>query len=202
MPTQYAFIGETFFFITYIYKKISVNLFLFSFLYTRKKMASASRKIIIAYDQSIVGLQVLEWVNSHSILLPGDDVTVVLAINEDFGKIDGPGGLQVQGGLGGLNSTLEYRETVRLLEKQGQERLDEAVYAIKQLGIKNVKSEILRGHAQVVITKYAKEQQADIVICGNRGYGYIKRKLIGSTSEYLTHHLDCTVMIVRVHRDK
>ncbi|GAA5796003.1 hypothetical protein HPULCUR_001369 [Helicostylum pulchrum] len=165
-------------------------------------MASASRKIIIAYDQSIVGLQVLEWVNSHSILLPGDDVTVVLAINEDFGKIDGPGGLQVQGGLGGLNSTLEYRETVRLLEKQGQERLDEAVYAIKQLGIKNVKSEILRGHAQVVITKYAKEQQADIVICGNRGYGYIKRKLIGSTSEYLTHHLDCTVMIVRVHRDK
>ncbi|GAA5817362.1 hypothetical protein MFLAVUS_010906 [Mucor flavus] len=165
-------------------------------------MASASRKIIITYDQSLVSLQVLEWVNSHSILLPDDDVTVVLAINEDFSKIEGPGGWQAQGGLGGLDSTREYRETVRLLEKQGQERLDEAVYAIKQLGIKNVKSEILRGHAQQEITRYAKEQRADIVICGNRGRGYLKRKLIGSTSEYLTHHLDCTVMVVRVRPDK
>lgn len=98
-------------------------------------MASASRKIIVTYDQSLVSLQVLEWVNGHSILLPDDDVTVVLAINEDFSKIEGPGGWQAQGGLGGLDSTREYRETVCLLEKQGQERLDEAVYAIKQLGI-------------------------------------------------------------------
>ncbi|KAG2236514.1 hypothetical protein INT48_000814 [Thamnidium elegans] len=138
-------------------------------------MASASRKIIITYDQSLVSLKVLEWVNSHSILLPDDDVTVVLAINEDFSRLEGPGGLQVQGVLGGLDSTREYRETVRLLEKQGKERLEEVVYAIKQLGIKNVKSETLRGRAQEAITKYAKEQHADIVICGNRGHGYLKR---------------------------
>lgn len=94
-----------------------------------------SRKIIIAYDQSIVGIHALEWINSHAILLPNDDVTVVLAINEDYSKIEGPGGWQALGGLGGVDSGREYRETIRLLEKEGQEHLDEAVYAIQQTGV-------------------------------------------------------------------
>lgn len=88
-----------------------------------------SRKIIIAYDKSVVGLHVLEWVNSHAILLPNDDVTVVLAINEDYHKIGGPGG------LGGLDSSRTYRETVAILEREGQEGLNEAVYAILQTGV-------------------------------------------------------------------
>ncbi|KAI7888422.1 uncharacterized protein EV154DRAFT_517879 [Mucor mucedo] len=156
-----------------------------------------SRKIVIAYDQSIVGIKVLEWINDHHILLPNDDVTVVLAINEDYSRIEGPGGWQAVGGSGGVNAVNSYREAIRVFEREGQEHLNEALFAIVQTGVKNVKSEILRGHAAEEITKYARAQHPDIVICGNRGNGYLKRKLLGSVSEYLTHHLDCTVMVVR-----
>jgi hypothetical protein len=33
-------------------------------------------------------------------------------------------------------------------------------------------------------------------------YILLFRKLIGSTSEYLTHHLDCPVLVVKLHADK
>lgn len=106
------------------------------FLPLKFKMSDTlSRKIIIAYDQSIVGIHVLEWINDHRILLPNDDVTVVLAINEDYSKIEGPGGWTALGGLGGSDASRSYRETIRLLEKEGKEHLDEAVYAIQQTGV-------------------------------------------------------------------
>ncbi|KAI9348398.1 hypothetical protein BD770DRAFT_327301 [Pilaira anomala] len=164
-------------------------------------MSNGGRRVIVTIDESAVSLEALEWVNSHSILLPDDDVTVALAINEDFSRIAGPGGWQAEGG-GGLDAVRNYRETIIEFERRGQRSLDQAVSAIEKTGIKKVNSIILKGHAPEAITKYAKEQKADIVVCGNRGLGYLKRKLIGSTSEYLTHHLDCTVIVVRTRQDK
>lgn len=160
----------------------------------------AGRKIIIAYDGSEASRQVLEWVNSHSILLPTDQVTVAIAINEDGVRLEGLGGMEAPV-LGGLEGSREFREVVKELEKEGKEKLAEAVYALKEVGVKNVQAEVLRGRAPEQITEFAKKQGADIVICGNRGHGFLKRKLLGSTSEYLTHHLESTVMVVRSQAD-
>ncbi|KAI8880153.1 hypothetical protein K501DRAFT_225430, partial [Backusella circina FSU 941] len=136
---------------------------------------SAPRKILIAYDESEVGRQVLEWVNSHSVLLPNDEVVVATAVNEDISKLTGPGvGWQASPALG---ENIEV--DIKILEDQAKERLTEAVYAIRDSGVKNVKGELLRGHAKEVLVKYANDTKSDIVICGNRGQGYLTRKLTG-----------------------
>ncbi|CAO3609985.1 unnamed protein product [Mucor fragilis] len=162
--------------------------------------SATPRKVVICYDESEVSRQTLEWVNGHGVLLPTDEITIVTCINEDVAKIEGPGGWQTIA-IGGIDCAADYRHTVAQLESQGRERLAEAVHSMHALGLKHVKAEILRGVATTEIAKFAKEKQVDLVICGNRGLGYLKRKLIGSTSEYLVHHLDCTVMVVRSHPD-
>ncbi|CEP11923.1 hypothetical protein [Parasitella parasitica] len=160
----------------------------------------APRRIVICYDESEASRQTLEWVNSHRVLLPTDEIYIATCINEDVAKIEGHGGWQTIA-IGGIDCAADYRRTIQSLESQGRERLAEAVGAMRALGLKHVKAEILRGVATSEITKFAKEKQADLVICGSRGLGYLKRKLIGSTSEHLVHHLDCTVMVVRSHPD-
>lgn len=97
-------------------------------------MSNGGRRVIVTIDESEVSLEVLEWVNSHSILLPDDDVTVALAINEDFSKIAGPGGWQAEGG-GGLDAVRNYRETIIEFERRGQRSLDQAVSAIEKTGV-------------------------------------------------------------------
>ncbi|KAI8644098.1 hypothetical protein BD408DRAFT_413718 [Parasitella parasitica] len=162
--------------------------------------STTPRKIVICYDESEASRQTLEWVNGHGVLLPTDEIYIATCINEDVAKIEGPGGWQTIA-IGGIDCAADYRHTIASLESQGRERLAEAVYAMRALGLKHVKAEILRGVASSEITKFAKEKQADLVICGSRGFGFLKRKLIGSTSEYLVHHLDCTVMVVRSRPD-
>jgi hypothetical protein len=96
--------------------------------------AIPSRKIIIAYDESNIGRQVLEWVNSHSILIPTDQVIVALAINEDIAHVEGTPGWQAPL-PGGIDAAREYRENIRELESTGRSRLAEAVQAIHSTGV-------------------------------------------------------------------
>ncbi|KAI9481061.1 MAG: hypothetical protein EXX96DRAFT_565231 [Benjaminiella poitrasii] len=163
-------------------------------------MSVASKKVVICYDQSLVGRKAVEWVNSHGLILPQDELIIVTVINEDISNIDGSAGWQAIAS-GGIDCAVDFNSTIRRLEEQGREHLVEAIQTFHALGLKQVKAEILRGRAPEKLAKFAKEQKADLVICGSRGLGYLKRKLIGSTSEYLVHHLDCTVMVVRTHPD-
>ncbi|GAN03010.1 hypothetical protein MAM1_0032d02460 [Mucor ambiguus] len=134
------------------------------------------RKIVICYDESEASRQTLEWVNGHGVLLPTDEITVVTCINEDFAKIEGIGGWQTIA-IGGIDCAADYRHTITQLESQGRERLAEAVEAMHTLGLKHVQTEILRGVANTEIDKFVKEKQADLVICGSRGLGYLKRQV-------------------------
>jgi hypothetical protein len=94
---------------------------------------SASRKVIICYDESEVGRTVLEWVNSHSILLPNDEVTVVTAINEDIAKIEGSSSWTSMSV--GIVDSLDYRGYIKELETQGRRHLAEAVQAFHDVGV-------------------------------------------------------------------
>ncbi|KAI8997051.1 hypothetical protein BDB01DRAFT_769653 [Pilobolus umbonatus] len=159
--------------------------------------ADMSRTIIVAYDESDVGHKMIEWVRTHKVLLPDDTVHLVTVLDEDITKYDGPGGAQ-WAAIGGMNITKDFFDHIRDLEKNGRERLAEAASGFHEDGITNIKPKILRGaHPGEAIQKYADEIHPDIVICGNRGLGYLKRKLMGSVSEHLVNHLSYTVMVVR-----
>lgn len=48
-----------------------------------------------------------------------------------------------------------------------------------------------------VICQVAEEMDADLVIVGSHGKGFVRRMVLGSVSTYVTHHAPCPVMVVR-----
>jgi nucleotide-binding universal stress UspA family protein len=53
------------------------------------------------------------------------------------------------------------------------------------------------GDPAKVILDVAKEQDADLIVVGARGLTGLRRFLLGSVSSKLSHHADCSLMIVR-----
>lgn len=47
------------------------------------------------------------------------------------------------------------------------------------------------------IADFAEKFKAEAVVVGSRGLGMMKRVFLGSTSDYLAHHLNCPVMIIK-----
>lgn len=54
------------------------------------------------------------------------------------------------------------------------------------------------GDPAQVIADVAGEQDADLIVVGDRGLTGLERFLLGSVSSKLSHHAPCSVMIVRV----
>ena len=44
---------------------------------------------------------------------------------------------------------------------------------------------------------YARDQAADLIVCGNRGFGKIKTLLLGSTSHKIAQMAECSCMTVK-----
>jgi nucleotide-binding universal stress UspA family protein len=53
------------------------------------------------------------------------------------------------------------------------------------------------GHPAEVIADVAREEGAQLIVVGDRGLTGIRRFLLGSISERLSHHAPCNVLIVR-----
>lgn len=54
-----------------------------------------------------------------------------------------------------------------------------------------------QGDPADAILDVAEEQNADVVIVGNRGMTGAKRFLLGSVPDKVSHHAPCSVLIVR-----
>jgi nucleotide-binding universal stress UspA family protein len=57
------------------------------------------------------------------------------------------------------------------------------------------------GDPAEVIIQVANEQQADLIVVGSSGLTDIRRFLLGSVSNKVSHHAPCSVMIVRRARN-
>jgi nucleotide-binding universal stress UspA family protein len=68
--------------------------------------------------------------------------------------------------------------------------------ASKLSGIE-VETHAREGDAAQVIADVAQEQNADLIVVGDRGLTGLERFLLGSVSSKLSHHSPCSVMIVR-----
>jgi nucleotide-binding universal stress UspA family protein len=56
--------------------------------------------------------------------------------------------------------------------------------------------EVRPGHAAELITRYAREMNADLVVVGHKGH-FLNDYLLGSTADRVAHHAHCPVMIVK-----
>ena len=60
-----------------------------------------------------------------------------------------------------------------------------------------LRSVLVRGHAAEAIVKYAESEGVNLTIVGQHGHSRIARFLLGSTSDRVSEHSSCTVMIVK-----
>ncbi|KQJ86400.1 universal stress protein PHOS34 [Brachypodium distachyon] len=62
--------------------------------------------------------------------------------------------------------------------------------------------EVMEGDARNVLCEAVERHHAEMLVVGNHGYGAIKRAVLGSVSDYCSHHAHCTVMIVKKPKHK
>jgi len=91
--------------------------------------------------------------------------------------------------------TEEGREALR---REAQEVLDEQVRKIEEAGgtvaIAHLKMGERRDEA---IVHLAEEIGADLIVIGSRGFGGLKRALMGNVADSVVRHAHCPVLVVR-----
>lgn len=59
----------------------------------------------------------------------------------------------------------------------------------------------LLGEPRNEIVRKVDELKVDVLLMGSRQLGTVKRTLLGSVSDYVSHHAACTTIIVKAHPD-
>lgn len=129
--------------------------------------------------------------------LPDDSVVLATALEEDVVAIEG-GSLAIPNVVGGAGEFMlaEYTERVQKMEDEAEHELKHAVETIRK-HVGSVHAVLLRGEPKTSLVEYATNNQADLVIVGQRGLGWLKRKILGSVSDHLSHNLKSPILIVR-----
>jgi len=84
------------------------------------------------------------------------------------------------------------------VREKAEERLDEAVKQVEQVGGTVTQSHLRIGNPEEEILKFCDEQSGfGLIVMGSRGLGPIKRRLMGSVSESVVRHAQCPVLVAR-----
>lgn len=87
-----------------------------------------------------------------------------------------------------------YAGTVADAESAGDELAREGLTTLPE-AVRGV-SASRSGTAGTVIERFAEGQGADLIVLGSRGFGPVRRALLGSTSSQVLHHTDRPVVVV------
>ncbi len=91
---------------------------------------------------------------------------------------------------------LDRKEYLTILRKFGKKTLDEATKTLSKKGF-TAKSLLKEGNIVSEIEKTVKSEKCDLVIVGNKGLGAVTRFLLGSVSNKLAQHSNCSLLIVK-----
>ena len=72
----------------------------------------------------------------------------------------------------------------------------EALVRRRQLDPSMVRTHVLTGRPDAEIVRFAQERGADLIVMGTRGYGGVKRLLLGSVADHVLRQATCPVLVV------
>ena len=136
------------------------------------------------------------------IRLDGKDLVVLTTVREP---------VLVPGSMGYMDFgdyIAEAEEQARLrahalIKKYGQEILKHFnLPSANANGKLTVKGVVMRGDPRDELVRKAQELNACALIIGSRGLGAFKRAFLGSVSDYVAHHADVPVIIVKSDEQK
>ena len=75
--------------------------------------------------------------------------------------------------------------------------VDQAQRNARDAGVGEVDTKVAQGDPAEKTVAYARERGADLVICGNRGFGRLKSALLGSVSHKIAQLCECSCLTVK-----
>ncbi|KAG5574011.1 hypothetical protein H5410_063777 [Solanum commersonii] len=153
--------------------------------------------LIFAIDDSDHSFYALEWTLDHYFGSPSTSqfkLVIIHAKSNAYATcsvgMSGPGRIDV----------------LTLIETDIKRAVDKVIEKAKELckikGVTNVSYEVYEGDARNIIVDAVEKQHATLLVMGSHGYGAFKRAVLGSVSDYCSHHANCSVMIVKNNKPK
>ena len=91
---------------------------------------------------------------------------------------------------------LDRKEYLTILRNFGKRTLDNANKILSKKGL-SAKPLLKEGNIVTEIEKIVKSEKCDLIIVGNKGLGAVTRFLLGSVSNKLAQHSNCSLLIVK-----
>ncbi len=93
------------------------------------------RRVLIGYDHTEVSNTAMEWIVNKKAILPDDEITLAIIINDDAITVEGTFGLEssVAGPAGWLAD--DYRERLSKVEKESTDALKAVVKWFETKGV-------------------------------------------------------------------
>ncbi|HXV29562.1 MAG TPA: universal stress protein, partial [Sinorhizobium sp.] len=85
----------------------------------------------------------------------------------------------------------------QLVSALGDHIAGDAAEHARGIGVANVDKRVEPGDYAETILAVAEEVGADMIVVGNRGLGPLRGMLVGSVSQKVVQHANCSVMVVR-----
>lgn len=143
------------------------------------------RTIIIAMDKSENSDRAFSWFWDN--IRRESDRVVLLHVPDTHSTVQSPLEISDLSHLKDL-FTEEDRTAAQVLDKL-EDKLKRRHSAGKVCAI--------QGRPGEVIVQYAKEEKADLIVTGSRNMGTVQRTLMGSVSDYVTHHANIPVLVYK-----
>ena len=90
-----------------------------------------------------------------------------------------------------------YLELEARAHRDAARRMAAMMTEVRKAGIKNVKSEVVRGAPAEQIIRHAKRWRADLIVLGTHGRSGVGRAFMGSVAERVLQRASCPVLTVR-----
>jgi nucleotide-binding universal stress UspA family protein len=75
--------------------------------------------------------------------------------------------------------------------------VEQARMSAKEYGVQDVDARSVLGSPAEEIVAFAKEREADLIVCGSRGFGRLKSALLGSISHKISQLAECSCLTVK-----
>ncbi len=124
-------------------------------------------------------------------LLNPTKVTLLTVADTSIADDSGAGGFE-----GNLLSPAESERGRTAILDEGSSELTDTAAALG-LDPEIVDTRVVEGSSGQMIIHIADEVDADVIVVGSHGHGFLSRVLIGSVSEYVVRHTSRAVLVLR-----
>ncbi|XP_030543186.1 universal stress protein PHOS34 [Rhodamnia argentea] len=159
-------------------------------------MMKKGKRIVVAVDESEESMHALSWCLTHLISAdqPGNgNPTLVLLYVKPPPPVSSFFDAAGYMFSSDVNAAMEKYGCDLVNSVMGRA---EAIYRSFSTSM-TVERFVGKGEAKAVICNAVEKLRADTLVMGSHGYGFMKRALLGSVSDYCSKHVKCPMVIVK-----